>query len=69
MADKYIIRDKGYEIVNQTTGEYMATDEGRTWVNVGYEGVVALQKIWVDSIHAQQKLGEASIALKKKEGK
>lgn len=64
-----MVRDKGYEIVNQTTGEAFSTDEGRTWVNLGYEGVVAMQKIWVDSILALQKLGEASIALKAKKEK
>lgn len=67
--DRYIVRDKGFEIVNQTTGEAFAVDEGRSWANLGYEGVVAMQKIWVDSIVALQSLGEANLANKAKKGK
>ncbi len=67
--DKYLVRDKGYEIINQSSGKAFATDDGRTWVNLDYAGVVALQKVWADSLVAMQKMGEAYLAFKQKEEK
>lgn len=65
MSDKYLVVDRGYDLLNQTTGELVAQDQGRTWANLSYDGMVALEQIHAGVAQALANLGVEAAKMKK----
>lgn len=68
MSERYMVVDRGYDVINMTTGELVAQDQGRVWSGLAYDGVVALEQIHAQTGQALAQLGVEAAKVKKQKG-
>lgn len=68
MSDRYLVQDKGYQVIDMLTGELFTDIGPATWVNVPQEGVVAMEQIWAAGQQSLADLGASGLEQKKAKG-